>query len=722
MYYELSLIIIALAGAYWGQFFVRRQPNGTPWFGVMLFGATALSLLGLLGRHVDSPILGAAGAIGVGAGACMLVVGPLLRVFARRLAGVEKFGAAARLLDVADVLAPGSGVGEEKALLGAMREIREGRIEQTVEALTHAKHGAPPEARLAIDERIAMLYLAAYRWDEGIAHAEAHLWDALPRDHATPDTSIAAPIALRRALGIAPPVWVELLGAYGRTGDLDRAADMLVRLEDVCAGRADTSSTMWIHRARMIFLALAGRVEAVEALTTARTARHLSASARTYWRAVAHEKHGDRDAAGQAYTRARRGSRGMPRELIDKALAKLTNIKPVELGETATQVVKRIESAPLPEVGKLPRPQRMLATWTLTALLVGVALAVELAFGASEDHGVMLRSGAMLHTQIAAGQWWRLASCVFVHGGALHLIANAVALFLIGRFAEEVFGTVRTFAIFALAGLAGSLASFAMAPGPSVGASGAILGLLGAVLVEITLYRDRHTALRPIWGVLLLVTIGQLALGFLSTDIDQWAHGGGLAAGALAGLLLSPSAPWRRAGKWLALAVALGAGVAVAFATAMVATTSAVDHLSAGPSKAWQVGGVTVDAPASWGINDGELVDADVFVVLAVERSHAPAVAPALAAYAKNEPDRARSRHFDQIAVATERLIPLPPGWDGSELDVSVEDALGERVHYRVVVAGKQMGDTIVLASMYLPDSLARVAPQFFTDLIASAR
>src|SRR6185436_11534301 len=161
MLYEYLLISVVVACGYWGWFFLRRQPTGTPMFGAMQLAAAALAGLGLLGRwKYDDELLGIAGAIGLGAGLCLLVVGPLVRWAARKLAAAERLGAAARLLDVAEILAPGSGVAEEKAVLGAMREIRDGRIEQTVEALEAAKERAPAEARLAIDERIALLYLA----------------------------------------------------------------------------------------------------------------------------------------------------------------------------------------------------------------------------------------------------------------------------------------------------------------------------------------------------------------------------------------------------------------------------------------------------------------------------------------------------------------------------------------------------------------------------------
>src|SRR4051812_27534530 len=143
-----------MAGGYWGQFFVRSRPHGSATFGLMLLAAAALSALGLAGGEYDIPVLSYAGAIGVGIGTCVLAVGPILRSIARRFAAAERIAIAQRLLAVVDVLAPGSGVPEERALLGAMSEIRDGRIDPTLDALEAAKSRLPPEARLAIDERI----------------------------------------------------------------------------------------------------------------------------------------------------------------------------------------------------------------------------------------------------------------------------------------------------------------------------------------------------------------------------------------------------------------------------------------------------------------------------------------------------------------------------------------------------------------------------------------
>ena len=721
MFYEYALISVVIACGYWGYFFLRHRPTGSATFGLMQVGAAALAGLGLLGGRYDEPVLGVAGAIGLGAGACLLVVGPIVRGLARRFAAAERLGVAGRLFELADLLAPGSGVAEEKAVLAAMKEIREGKIEDTVEALTAAKHRESPEARLAIDERIALLYLAAYRWPEAIAHAEAHLFGAAPPPSPPPG---AAP-SLRQLLGVAPPVWVELLGAYGRTGDLDRAAHMLARLEDACAERDDAA--LWIHRGRMMFLALAGRPAAVRALVDPRRAHHMSPAARTYWVAVAHERDGDRAAATAAYTKARGQSRGRPRELIDRALANLTDAAPAAgspaLSPLATEVVARVEAAPLPAIPAIPRPRGPWATVALTAALLGVAGVLALAVGPSSDPGTLVRGGAMVRGLVDAGEWWRLVTCVFVHVGAVHLVVNAIGMFFLGRVAEELFGSARTVALFGVAGVAGAVASYLASPaGVSAGASGAIFGLLGAVLVELTLHRGRYRTAwkRGMWGGLAVVTVAQVGVGFLYPVIDQWAHGAGLVAGSAAGALLSPHG-WRpRLGLRLAQGLAVAFGAAVIAAAALAATTTIADSLDRAPRVTRVIGGVTVTAPAGWGAGT-ELADPDGLTIVTLHREPGAALAPALVEWIERGlPDIAKARGFDRVERADAPAIALPDGWDGRELIGSFVDALGNRQHYRMLACARAFDGAVVLAVVMTPDSIARAAPRFFTALLAS--
>lgn len=730
MYYELALISVVVAGAYWGQFFVRRQPHGTPTFGIMQLAAALLCAIGLYAhRYEGAPWMGVAGAIGIGAGTCLLLLGPLVRALARRFAAAERLGAATRLLDIAEVLAPGSGVADEKALLGAMKEIRDGHIEQTVGALTAAKDRAQPEARLAIDERIAMLYLAAYRWSDAIAHAEANLFGAKQETPPPPavDAEPMPPISLRRALGIAPPVWVELLGAYGRTGDLDRAARMLAKLEDVCEGREDAA--VWIHRARLMFLALAGRTAAVEQLVEPRQARHMSPAARTYWLAVAHQQRGDRAAATAAYEKARNRSRGRPRELIDQALAKLAAADgiPVKLSDEATEVVARVEAAPLPPQVRVPRHPRPLATWGVTATLLAVAGVITIFVGPTSDVGVLTRSGALVRGLVDGGEWWRIFTCVFVHVGTLHLLVNAMGMWFVGRVAEELFGTSRTLALFGIAGFAGAVASYlASEAGISAGASGALFGLLGAVFIELTWHRQHYKTAwkRGMWGGLAVVIIAQVGYGFLYPVIDQWAHGAGLVAGLVFGAVLSPHAPWVAAGRQLGRAIAVIAAGFMLTSGARVARTSIEDSFTRLPRIRHVVGGVAMAAPANW-TNDVELAEPDGLLIIAVKRTPVVDVAGQMAVWiTETAPTIARNHGFDKIdPAATKVVMPrLPAGWEGVEMIASFADAMGYRQSYRLVVCGRAFGDQLVTVVVHAPDAIATAAPGYLARILSSIK
>ena len=741
MLYEYLLISVVIACGYWGWFFVRRRPTGTPMFGIMQLVAAGLAGLGLLGRwKYDDGLLDLAGAIGLGAGLCLLVVGPMLRWGARKLAAAERLGAAARLLDVAELLAPGSGVAEEKAVLGAMREIRDGRIEQTVDALVAAKDRAPAEARLAIDERIALLYLAAYRWKDAISHAETHLFGAVPAvepidvPEAAPDTTPEAPAggdaattpaaapagSLRQMLGVAPPVWVELLGAYGRTGDMDRAARMLARLEDVCEGRDDAA--MWIHRARVMFLALAGRTTSVKALVEPRRSRHMSPAARTYWVAVAHEHEGNRAAATQAYEKARTRTRGRPRELIDQALVRLgLDAGPARLSPAASEVVARVEALPMPAPVRMPRPHRPWATWSLTGALLAVAGVISVAVGPSSDLGVLVRGGAMVRSLVDGGEWWRLVSCVFVHVGAVHLFVNVIGMFFLGRVSEELFGGARTVVLFGASGVAGSCASYLAGPaGVSSGASGAIFGLLGAMFVELTLHRDHYRAAwkRGLWGGVVVVTLAQVGIGFLYPVIDQWAHGAGLTAGVLLGALLSPHARWARAARYAGRALALMFAAFAITSAVLVARTSIAESYGDLPSRRHVINGVAIVAPAAWHAA-GLLVDPDGLVeVKAAVGSGEPRAQ--LDAVVKRASDDELKR-AKRVTPATEPLVPLPAGWEATELVITFEDPMDSDQRFRLILAVRAFDGQLVLVSILMPESMARAAPGLASGMLASA-
>ncbi len=153
-----------------------------------------------------------------------------------------------------------------------------------------------------------------------------------------------------------------------------------------------------------------------------------------------------------------------------------------------------------------------------------------------------LEAGALVRARVLAGEWWRVFTSMFLHGGPDHLIGNMVALYIVGMACEHAFGAARTALVYFGSGVTGAAFSLATGPGPSVGASGAIFGVLAAVAVMLYKNHDRFYVRDKRIGFVLAAWAGwQLFTGFLSPFIDNFAHLGGMTGGAIAALLLTPT-------------------------------------------------------------------------------------------------------------------------------------------------------------------------------------
>jgi rhomboid protease GluP len=147
--------------------------------------------------------------------------------------------------------------------------------------------------------------------------------------------------------------------------------------------------------------------------------------------------------------------------------------------------------------------------------------------------------GANYGPAIRGGQYWRPVTSMFLHGGIVHLALNAWALFQIGALLELLVGSSWMLVVYFSTGIAGSLASALFTQQPSVGASGAIFGLLGALIAFLL---RRRGALTPQGKSILMQLVGWAAInvffGFSTPGIDNSAHLGGAAAGLLLGAVL----------------------------------------------------------------------------------------------------------------------------------------------------------------------------------------
>lgn len=170
---------------------------------------------------------------------------------------------------------------------------------------------------------------------------------------------------------------------------------------------------------------------------------------------------------------------------------------------------------------------------------------------------ILLRFGALERGLVGAGQWWRLFAAGFLHAGVAHLAANMVFGIPWCRQLEQLLGHARFAGLYLASLLGASSLSLLGAAHVSVGASGALFGVIGAALAI-------HRRAQGSWGAFLrsaaartvLLNLAILAAIGLVLPIDQLAHGGGLVTGAAMGWLWTRPPP-RRAAPWIAFALAL---------------------------------------------------------------------------------------------------------------------------------------------------------------------
>jgi membrane associated rhomboid family serine protease len=175
----------------------------------------------------------------------------------------------------------------------------------------------------------------------------------------------------------------------------------------------------------------------------------------------------------------------------------------------------------------------------VTKTLIGINLVVfvlQAVSGGSltATSGRVFEEGALYGPLVADGEWWRLITSAFLHGGLIHLAFNMLFLWWFGRSLEAVVGSARFIAIYLASALAGAAGALLISPTTlTVGASGAVFGILGAGLV---LERSRVY----VFGGQALFVIGiNLVLSFVLSNISIGGHVGGLIGGALSMLALT---------------------------------------------------------------------------------------------------------------------------------------------------------------------------------------
>ncbi|HEV7520474.1 MAG TPA: rhomboid family intramembrane serine protease [Candidatus Angelobacter sp.] len=219
------------------------------------------------------------------------------------------------------------------------------------------------------------------------------------------------------------------------------------------------------------------------------------------------------------------------------------------------------------------RARRTMSTGTLrdypaTTALIAINLTVFVGMVATGagfldfDPRAALKWGGNYGPLTLSGEYWRLITAGFVHGGLFHLLVNMWCLFSLGQLSERLFGKLQTFFIYLLTGVGGALLSIAHDPRHlEVGASGAVFGIAGALLAGVKFgnlaisageKRALTSSMVFFIGVNFLLGSGVTALG---ANVDNMCHLGGFITGALIGLPMGGFAQRHKAFQWATLLV-----------------------------------------------------------------------------------------------------------------------------------------------------------------------
>lgn len=218
-----------------------------------------------------------------------------------------------------------------------------------------------------------------------------------------------------------------------------------------------------------------------------------------------------------------------------------------------------VKPSPARTVQSVRRRTRAVAA-PATMALIGINVVVYM-ITASQGGGINLPGGqlfsdwALQGLAVSNGDWWRLVTTMFLHGSILHLGFNMLALYWLGTIIEQALGTPRFLLVYTVSGLAGSAGAlwFSSSLAVTVGASGAIFGLIGALLIL------EYLATGSLMGQAMILILVNFAFTFAVPGISKGGHVGGLVGGIVATYaLMRLRVPPQRA---LGVAIAAGVGV-----------------------------------------------------------------------------------------------------------------------------------------------------------------
>lgn len=438
-----------------------------------------------------------------------------------RLSDQQRYRAAARLASLIRLLHPADGWWDRPRLFEALDLGRRGQVADAGALFEELEQGSPLFAREARVHRLRM----QSRWEDVLAW----LVENVP-DPASVESATLLPMRLR-ALGETGEI-EALCAAYGKAEPLFARAD-LAGLRNVC---------------RLFVLAFTGRPAGVAALYDG-PLRASPAAVRSFWIATAELAADPDDEAARARLAALLEQAELSlRGSVERRLAQPPAKAAALLSPASLEIVARVERERDHEDRYGDRPGSLRGSLATLGLMVPsvIMYAVEELCGGSTDEKTLTMLGAVSPDEVLSGGVWRLAAATILHYGLLHLVMNMLGLWVLGRYVEFALGRARYVALYAFTGIATMLLVVLLSraglvePQLLVGASGAIMGLIGATgAILLRGFRAERSPLakRRLLGVLLIVG-AQTVFDVATPQVSFLSHFGGMLLGfALASLL-----------------------------------------------------------------------------------------------------------------------------------------------------------------------------------------
>ncbi len=455
-----------------------------------------------------------AGFIGGGAWLFFLLIPAIGMRKGAELAMRRKFAAARRLTALLRVFHPAAGLTEQSELLRALELAQNSQIESALACLAPLAHDDSTIGRQAIAQGFAIRgdWNGLLAWHEG----------TLQRD------LVLLPLYLR---------------ALGETGAYD---DLILQF----AARSRTLLAAPQYRSvfRLSLLtvfAFGGRTAAVVRLLE-RGLREFSIDIKNFWIGTSELAVGE-IAAGTARLEKLRNDTtdAMIRAAVTRRLEHRTS--PAVLSSSSELILRRFEHEKLHEPSIFLAEKTRATPVVVTLVILNVAMfTLEYALGGTTDPVVLHRLGALEPAiVIHFGEYWRLVTALFLHFGWMHILFNLYALYVLGPSLERSIGALRFATCYLISGIGSStgvviLRAFGwIAADQLVGASGSIMGIVGAWAGLLLRHRHAPLAGRRLQNILLIVAM-QTAFDLTTPQVSMAAHLSGLITGLIVSFALAP--------------------------------------------------------------------------------------------------------------------------------------------------------------------------------------